>query len=172
MARRLRIPEALTALPAPIRWLALPVALTCTVVLLVGSWGSADQDVAAPQPSGKAADYCRKLTAALPAELLGHARRDPSPASPYTAAWGDSHRVVLRCGIDRPEELDGEHAKDWSPTVDDVTWWSQQLGDGGHRFVTTMRAAYVEVTVPAGAAQNPFDPAAALTDAVKATIPG
>ncbi|MFJ3215373.1 DUF3515 domain-containing protein [Kitasatospora sp. NPDC086801] len=172
MARELRIPRALAALPAPVRWLALPLALTCTVVVLLGSWGSADASVAAPQPGGKAAGYCRALAAALPQELLGHARKDPSPASPYVAAWASSPRTVLRCGVDRPEELDGEHAKDWSPTVDDVTWWSQKLTDGGYRFVTTMRAAYVEVTVPAGAAANPFDPAAALTGAVKATIPG
>ncbi|MFJ7278565.1 DUF3515 domain-containing protein [Kitasatospora sp. NPDC098663] len=172
MARELRIPQALTALPAPVRWLALPLALTCTVVVLLGSWSSADESVAAPQPGGKAAEYCRALAAALPQELLGHARKDPSPASPFVAAWASSPRTVLRCGIDRPEELDGEHAKDWSPTVDDVTWWSQKLTDGGYRFVTTMRAAYVEVTVPAGAAANPFDPAAALTGAVKATIPG
>ncbi|MFF2144805.1 DUF3515 domain-containing protein [Kitasatospora sp. NPDC058190] len=172
MARELRIPKALTALPAPVRWLAVPVALTCTVVVLIGSWSSADAQVEVPRPSGKAADYCRALSAALPQELLGHARKDPSPASPYTAAWGSSPRTVLRCGIDRPEELDGEHAADWSPTADDVTWWSQKLSDGGYRFVTTMRAAYVEVTVPAGAAQNPFDPAAALSSLVNAEIPG
>ncbi|MER7585667.1 DUF3515 domain-containing protein [Kitasatospora sp. NPDC097691] len=172
MARELRVPKALTALPAPIRWLALPVALTCTVVVLVGSWGPADRKIEVPDPTGKAAEYCRALAAALPQELLGHARKDPSPASPYVAVWGSSPRTVLRCGIDRPEELNGEHAKDWSPTVDDVTWWSQKLDDGGYRFVTTMRAAYVEVTVPSGAAQNPFDPAAALTPAVKAGIPG
>ncbi|MFJ7245201.1 DUF3515 domain-containing protein [Kitasatospora sp. NPDC098652] len=173
MARELRIPRALTALPAPVRWLAAPVALTCTVVVLIGSWSSADDPaVEVPRPSGKAADYCRALGAALPPELLGRTRRDPSPASPYVAAWGDSPRVVLRCGVDRPDELDGDHARDWSPTVDDVTWWSQRLADGGYRFVTTMRAAYVEVTVPAGAAQNPFDPAAALTPAVKANVPG
>ncbi|MER6303480.1 DUF3515 domain-containing protein [Kitasatospora sp. NPDC001539] len=172
MPRELRIPKVLTALPAPVRWLAVPVALACAVVLLIGSWSSADPKVEVPRPSGRAADHCRALAAALPHELLGHARHDPSPASPYVAAWGDSPRLVLRCGIDRPEELDGEHATDWSPTVDDVTWWSQKLSDGGYRFVTTMRAAYVEVTVPAGAAQNPFDPAAALSDLVKANIPG
>ncbi|MFG2846577.1 DUF3515 domain-containing protein [Kitasatospora sp. NPDC048296] len=172
MARELRIPKALTALPAPVRWLAVPVALTCTVVVLIGSWSSADSQVEVPRPSGKAADYCRALSAALPQELLGHARKDPSPASPYTAAWGSSPRTVLRCGIDRPEELDGEHAADWSPTADDVTWWSQKLSDGGYRFVTTMRAAYVEVTVPACAAQNSFDPAAALSSLVNAKIPG
>ncbi|MFE6056695.1 DUF3515 family protein [Kitasatospora sp. NPDC056446] len=172
MARESRVPKALTALPAPIRWLAVPVALTCTVVVLVGSWGPGDRKIVVPEPSGKAADYCRALAAALPRELLGHARKDPEPASPYVAVWDSSPRTVLRCGIDRPEELDGPHAKDLSPTVDDVTWWSQRLDGGGYRFVATMRAAYVEVYVPAGAAQNPFDPAAALTPQVKASIPG
>ncbi|MEU9080242.1 DUF3515 domain-containing protein [Kitasatospora sp. NPDC004745] len=172
MATELRITRALAALPAPLRWLALPLALTCTLVVLLGSWSSPDESVAVPSPGGRAAGYCRALAAALPQELLGHPRKDPSPASPYVAAWGGSPRTVLRCGVDRPEQLDGEHAKDWSPTVDDVTWWSQRLSDGGYRFVTTMRAAYVEVTVPAGAAQNPFDPAAAVTPAVKATVPG
>ncbi|WP_371517041.1 DUF3515 domain-containing protein [Kitasatospora sp. NBC_01300] len=172
MARELRIPRALTALPAPVRWLALPLALTCTVVVLLGSWGSADESVAAPRPGGKAAEYCRALAAALPQELLGHARRDPSPASPYVAVWDTKPRTVLRCGIDRPDELNGPHAADMSPTVDDLTWWSQKLDDGGYRFVATMRAAYVEVTSPAGVYASPLDPAAALTGAVKATIPG
>ncbi|MBO1415694.1 DUF3515 domain-containing protein [Streptomyces sp. FH025] len=172
MDRESRIPKALAALPAPVRWLALPLALTCTVVVLVGSWGPGDADIEVPQPSGRAADYCRALAAALPQELLGHPREDPSPASPYVAAWGDSPRTVLRCGIDRPEELDGEHAKDLSPTVDDLTWWSQKLSDGGYRFVATMRAAYVEVTSPPGVYGSPLDPAAALTPLVKANIPG
>ncbi|MGA5822517.1 DUF3515 domain-containing protein [Kitasatospora sp. NPDC094028] len=172
MARESRIPKALGAVPAPVRWLALPAALTGAVVLMVNSWSSAASEVEAPKPTGRAAEHCRALAAALPQDLLGKPRQDLSPASPYVAAWGDSPRTVLRCGIERPEELNGEHAADWSPTVDDVTWWSQKLDDGGYRFVTTMRAAYVEVTVPKGAAQNPFDPAAALTPVVKANIPG
>ncbi|MGW2255813.1 DUF3515 domain-containing protein [Kitasatospora sp. NPDC001660] len=170
MTRELRVPRALAALPAPVRWLAAPVALTCTVVVLLSSW-SGPADIEVPTPTGKAAGYCQALAAALPQELLGHARKDPSPASPYVAAWGTSPRTVLRCGIDRPDELNGEHAGDWSPSLDEVTWWSQKLTDGGYRFVTTMRAAYVEVTVPAGVSANPFDPAASVTEAVKATIP-
>lgn len=162
----------LAALPAPIRWLALPVALTCTVVALLGSWSSADPGIEVPQPTGKAAGYCQKLAAALPQELLGHARKDPSPSSPYVAAWDTTPRTVLRCGVDRPDELNGEHATDESPSVDDVTWWSQKLDNGGYRFVTTMRAAYVEVTSPPGVYTNPLDPAATLTEVVKANIPG
>lgn len=172
MARELRVPEVLTALPAPVRWLALPVALTCTVVALTGSWAPADRAVEVPDPTGRAAGYCRALAAALPKELLGHARKDPSPASPYVAVWDSSPRTVLRCGVDRPEELDGPHAKDLSPTVDDLTWWSQKLDDGSYRLVTTMRAAYVEVISPPGVYSSPLDPAAALTPLVKANIPG
>ncbi|GAB7180823.1 DUF3515 domain-containing protein [Kitasatospora sp. Ki12] len=172
MARETRVPKALTAVPAPIRWLALPVALTCAVVVLVGSWGSGDGDTEAPRPSGRAADYCRALAAALPQVLLGHARKDPSPGSPYVAVWDSSPRTVMRCGIDRPEELDGPHAKDLSPTVDDLTWWSQKRDDGSYRLVATMRAAYVEVISPPGVYSSPLDPAAALTPLVKANIPG
>ncbi|MEV0537138.1 DUF3515 family protein [Kitasatospora sp. NPDC050463] len=170
MAPELRVPRFLTALPAPIRWLALPLALSCTVVVLIGSWG-APANVEVPTPTGKVAAYCQALAAALPPEVLGHARKDPSPASLYVAAWASSPRTVLRCGVDRPEELNGEHAKDLSPTIDDVTWWSQKLDDGGYRFITTMRRAYVEVTVPGGAFANPLDPVAALNPVVKANIP-
>ncbi|MFF1906650.1 DUF3515 family protein [Kitasatospora sp. NPDC058218] len=170
MARELRCPRFLTALPAPIRWLALPLALSCTVVVLLGSWG-APEKIEVPTPTGKVAAYCEALAAALPSEVLGHARKDPSPASPYVAAWASSPRTVLRCGVDRPEELNGEHAKDLSPTIDGVTWWSQQLDDGGYRFTTTLRRANVEVTVPGGAFANPLDPVAAVNGAVKANIP-
>ncbi|MFE2415029.1 MULTISPECIES: DUF3515 family protein [unclassified Kitasatospora] len=171
MPRELRVPRVLAALPAPVRWLAVPVALTCTVVVLLGSW-SGPADIEVPTPTGKAAGYCRNLAAALPQELLGHARKDPSPSSPYVAVWDTSPRTVLRCGIDRPEELDGPHAMDMSPTLDDVTWWSQKLDDGSYRFVTTMRAAYVEVISPANVYDSPLDPASAVTAAVKANVPG
>ncbi|MEU8514861.1 DUF3515 domain-containing protein [Kitasatospora sp. NPDC048722] len=168
---KLRVPRVLATLPAPVRWLAMPVALTCTVVVLLGSW-SEPADIEVPAPTGKAADYCRNLAGALPPDLLGHARKDPSPSSPFVAAWGSSPRTVLRCGVDRPEELDGDHAGDWSPVADDVTWWAQKLTDGSYRFVSTMRKAYVEVTVQDGVASNPFDPVAALSGAVNANVPG
>ncbi|MFD0349306.1 DUF3515 family protein [Kitasatospora aburaviensis] len=128
MARELRVPRVLAALPAPIRWLALPVALTCTVVVLLGSW-SAPERIQVPEPAAKAAGYCRNLATALPQELLGHARKDPSPASPYVAAWASSPRIVLRCGVDRPEALNGEAAKDYSPP--------STTSPGGRRSSTT-----------------------------------
>ncbi|MGW6913030.1 DUF3515 domain-containing protein [Kitasatospora sp. NPDC054939] len=171
MARRLRVPRALAALPAPVRWLALPVALTCTTVVLVGSWSTPEEDVEVPAPTGKAAGYCRSLAGALPPTLLGHPRKDPSPASPYVAAWASSPRIVLRCGVPHPDELTFERQAEMSPTVNDVTWFAHRLPDGGYRFTATQRAAFVEVTVPGGAIGNPLDAPAVLSDLVKAHIP-
>ncbi|MFJ2781768.1 MULTISPECIES: DUF3515 family protein [unclassified Kitasatospora] len=170
MARELRVPRVLAALPAPVRWLAVPVALTCTVVVLLGSW-SAPEKIEAPTPTSRQAEYCRALVAALPSTLLGHQRRDPSPASPFVAAWDTSPRTVLRCGVPHPEGLTGDRQAEMSPTVNDVTWWPEQLNDGGYRFTATQRAAFVEVTVPGGVTANPLDAAAALSDVVKANIP-
>ncbi|GAA1394949.1 DUF3515 domain-containing protein [Kitasatospora putterlickiae] len=172
MTREPHVPRFLAALPAPVRWLAVPTALACTVVVLLGGWGaSADPKVETPEPRGKAAEYCRALAAALPQELLGHARKDPSPASPYVAAWASTPRIVLRCGVPHPEALVDEKQAEISPTVNGVTWWPEPLGDGGYRFTATQRAAFVEVTVPGGAAAIPLDAAAALSDVVRASIP-
>ncbi|MFE6870942.1 DUF3515 domain-containing protein [Kitasatospora sp. NPDC057692] len=172
MTREFRAPRFLAALPAPVRWLAVPTALACTVVVLIGSWSEpVEAKVETPEPRGKAAEYCRALAAALPQQLLGHARKDPSPASPYVAAWDSSPRIVLRCGVPHPEGLVDEKQKEISPTVNDVTWWPEELGDGGYRFTATQRATFVEVTVPGGATGNPLDAAAALSDVVKAAIP-
>ncbi|MGW4893484.1 DUF3515 domain-containing protein [Kitasatospora sp. NPDC004240] len=171
MARQLRVPRVLATLPAPVRWLALPLALTCTVVVLVGSWSTSEEPIEVPVPTGKAAGYCRELAGALPQALLGHPRKDPSPASPYVAVWDSSPRTVLRCGVPHPDELTFERQKEISPTIDDVTWFAHELGDGGYRFTATQRAAFVEVTVPGGAYANPLDAAAALSAAVKAHVP-
>lgn len=170
MAREPRVPRVLAKVPAPVRWLALPLALACTTVVLVGSW-DAPERVEVPAPTGKAAEYCRDLAGALPRDLLGHGRKDPSPASPYVAAWSSSPRTVLRCGVPHPDELTFERQAEMSPTVNDVTWFAHRLPDGGYRFTATQRAAFVELTVPGGAFANPLDPASALSDVVKAHIP-
>ncbi|MFB8168118.1 DUF3515 domain-containing protein [Kitasatospora purpeofusca] len=170
MTRELRAPRFLAALPAPVRWLAVPTALACTVVVLVGSW-SGPEKIETPDPAPKAAGYCRALAAALPQELFGHPRKDPTPASPFVAAWASSPKAVLRCGVDRPDALNGPAALDVSPMIDDVTWWPQELGDGGYRYTTTMRKAYVELTVPKGSFANPMDVVAALSPVVAANVP-
>ncbi|MER5641199.1 DUF3515 domain-containing protein [Kitasatospora sp. NPDC002227] len=161
--------RALRALPAPVRWVTPPLALLGGVGLLAGGWTGPEQ-VAPPTPAPSVAALCEALDRALPAEVLGHRRADPEPASPYTAAWGSSPRTVLRCGIERPAYLN-DHPLDSAPEVNDVQFGMGEDGHGGYNFVTTLRKAYVEVHVPKGAYPNYVDPLSSLTDAVKATIP-
>lgn len=103
-----------------------------------------------PSPSGTTAEVCRALHRALPESVAGLERVATEPASPYTAAWGDP-AVELRCGVPEPEVLTpgGEH---YNPTADAVevngVSWLLEEQEGGYRFTTTDREAYVEVTVP------------------------
>ncbi|WP_371499383.1 DUF3515 domain-containing protein [Kitasatospora sp. NBC_00374] len=159
----------LTTLPAPVRWLTLPAVLLTGVVVLPFVW-AAPAEVTPPVPRAGAAEYCATLDRALPDTVLGHRREDPSPASPYTAAWGSSPRTVLRCGIERPGYLDDDPLKQ-SPEVNDVQWGMSGTPDGGYRFVTTLRKAYVEIEVPKGAYPGYTDPLGSFADAIKATVP-
>ena len=158
----------LSALPAPVRWLAPPAALLGCVLLLLGNEGGGQ--VAPPVPSAAAAGYCAALDRALPHEVQGHRRQDPSPASPYTAAWASSPRTVLSCGGTRPDYLDDDPLAS-APEVNGVQWGFAPDGAGGYRFVTTLRKAYVEVHVPKGAYPNYADPLPAISDVVKETVP-
>ncbi|MFJ6699188.1 DUF3515 domain-containing protein [Streptomyces sp. NPDC091272] len=102
---------------------------------------------AVPTPPAQTAEYCQALHKELPEKVIEDAeRRDVSPRSPLTAGWGDP-AIVLRCGIDRPAEMDDPNAN--GVDVDGVSWMFQDRGEDGLRFVTTYREAYVELTVPA-----------------------
>ncbi|MEV4556450.1 DUF3515 domain-containing protein [Kitasatospora sp. NPDC049285] len=161
--------NVLTRLPAPVRWLAPPAALLGCTAWLATAW-SGPADVTPPVPRAAAAEYCRALHDALPDQVLGHRRQDPSPASPYTAAWSSSPRTVLRCGIERPDYLDDDPLKQ-APEVNGVQFGMGRDGRGGYYFVATLRKAYVEVQVPDGAYANYLDPLSSLTEAIKATVP-
>ncbi|WP_100836228.1 DUF3515 domain-containing protein [Kitasatospora fiedleri] len=160
--------DLLNRLPAPVRWLAPPAALLGCTAWLAVSW-SGDPDVAPPGQDAGTARYCAALDAALPAEVLGHPREDPSPASPYTAAWASSPRTVLTCGADRPDLLNDTERK--GPCVDEVGWGLAEDGAGGYRFATGLREAYVVVEVPAGAYGNYADPLGSFSSAIRATVP-
>ncbi|WP_354642449.1 DUF3515 domain-containing protein [Kitasatospora camelliae] len=163
------VPAFLNKLPAPVRWFAPPAVLLGCTALLAVAWGT-PAEVTPPEPTAEAARYCAALDAALPGSVLGHRREDPSPASPYTAAWDSSPRTVLRCGVERPDYLNEDPLKA-SPEVDGVQFGYGRDDSGTYRFVATLRRAYVEIEVPAGAYPNAVDPLASLTDAIKATIP-
>ncbi|MFF0298129.1 DUF3515 domain-containing protein [Kitasatospora sp. NPDC004614] len=164
----MRSRELLNRLPAPVRWLAPPAVLLSCTALLAFVW-SGDPDVKPPTPEAQVAQYCEALDAKLPADVLGHPRKDPSPASPYTAAWASSPRTVLTCGGDRPDYMSAFDRK--GPCIDEVSWGMDKDGEGGYWFATGLRKAYVEVHVPAGAYTNYADPLSSYTEAIRSTIP-
>lgn len=149
--------------------LRAPLVLSVALAALgAGAAGCSTGDAgpAVPHPSGKAAAACRALHERLPHRLFGQQRTSLDPDSAYTAAWGDP-AIELRCGVPRPAKLTpgSEH---YNPTagaaeVNGVSWLLEKR-DGDHRFTTTDRTAYVELTVP-----HSYDqPAGALTDIAKA----
>ncbi|MCX5210648.1 DUF3515 domain-containing protein [Kitasatospora sp. NBC_00240] len=168
MIRAARATHALKALPAPVRWLAAPVALLGCVILLVGTWGAPAAPVT-PTPRAKEVPYCEALARALPQRLTGHGREHSD--SPYVVIWSSSPRTVLRCGVPRPDALNGPQALKSAPEVNGVQWFDEPDGEGGYRFTTTLREANVEVSVPAGAYPSYADPLPTLSDAVKASVP-
>lgn len=169
VARFQRPIRLLTSLPAPIRWLALPLGLlACTAFLLAG-WGDWQPPLTAPKPDPKAAGYCQALMKALPRAIEGRTRTTPFAD---VAVWNSTPRTVLRCGVPRPQSLDKvANQESTGPNVNEVQWYAEPDGHGGYRFTCTLRLAYVEVSVPTKAYPNYLDPLASVSDAVRATVP-
>lgn len=152
------------------RFALLPAA--AALLALAGCTSSADATRPVPQPPQKAAELCRALQDDLPRQVDGLDRNESEPASEFAADWGDP-AVQLRCGVPRPEILTpgSDH---YNPTaegveVNGVLWLPEELEDG-YRFTTTLRKAYVEVTVPRKY-EPEVNPLTDLAKAVKGTIP-
>jgi hypothetical protein len=116
-----------------------------------------------PAPDAAVARLCAGLR--LPEKVLGAERRDTSPESPLTAAWG-SPAIALRCGVPRPAALRPEAQL---VTVNNVDWFGQPV-DRPVTFTAVARQAYVEVTVPAKYSP-PGDVLIELGRTIAATIP-
>jgi len=156
--------------------------LTClpALAVLFAAVGCSSSDdtagPAVPTPSAQEATLCRALHRQLPQTVGGLGRHAPEHPSDFTAAWGDP-AIALRCGVPRPKLLTPgtEH---YNPTADavelnGVDWLPEKQGDGSIRCTTTMRKAFVEVTIPAKIAGAAGD-MSALTDlagAIEKTIP-
>jgi hypothetical protein len=159
-----------SAFPHRSRRRVASVVLPITASLLAVAGCSAGPDSVAvdspsPSPSASAA-ACRALHAALPGSVDGLARRPTRPSSRFTAAWGDP-ALVLRCGVRSPDVLTPGNAH-YDPTsdavgIDGVDWLPQKEPDGSVRATTTLREAFVEVTIPAKYA-GPYGDLSALTD--------
>ncbi|WUH90690.1 DUF3515 domain-containing protein [Streptomyces sp. NBC_00433] len=129
--------------------------------------GGGDGTVAVPVPDARTAGYCRALHDALPQQVVGLSRHDLRPRSELITGWGDP-AIVLRCGVPRP-------LVDNNPEADGVdvdgVGWSVEHGSGGSLLLTTtLRQAYVEVSLPQEYAGD-LGPLTDLAGAVKKTIP-
>jgi hypothetical protein len=111
------------------------------VTLAVAGCGAGAVRVPVPSPDAAVVRLCEGLR--LPEKVLGLERRDTSPESPLTAAWG-SPAIALRCGVPRPAALRPESQL---VKVNDVDWFGQPA-DRPVTFTAVARQAYVEVTVP------------------------
>ena len=147
---------------------ALLVALTAIgVVLAIAATRhpSAEPVAIAAVPAPKAANpACRTLLDALP-ERLGDFRRaaaaDPAPAG--AAAWtteAGTDPVILRCGLDRPEEfVVGAPIQ----LVDDVQWFRiDGAGALGTTWFTVDRPVYVALTLPPDSGPTPIQELSAV----------
>ena len=133
----------------------------------VGCTSDPSASVSVPEPSSEAAAYCRALHEELPSSVAGLERSDPTPRSDLTAGWGDG-AIVLRCGVARPAKMDDAQSK--AADADGVNWLVEQRKDDGPRFTTTLRKAYVEVSLSEAYAHD-ATPLAAFAKAVKKTVP-
>ncbi|MFV8186735.1 MULTISPECIES: DUF3515 domain-containing protein [unclassified Streptomyces] len=141
------------------------------VVLITATGCSSADDsarAAVPDPGAKVTELCQNLDKLLPSRADGQDRRDPEPASALTAGWGDP-AIILRCGVDRPAKMNDPEAD--GVEVNGVGWLLQKRDDGSFRFTTTLRTAYVEVTVPKDRTGDGMAPLVDLAPAVKKAIP-
>ncbi|MFH8365360.1 DUF3515 domain-containing protein [Streptomyces sp. NPDC018031] len=152
------------------------ISLAAAALVLVPAAGCTSTDEAAgpavPTPPAKAVAMCRALHRELPRQLDGLDRRETDPASDFTAAWGDP-AVELRCGVPQPDVLTpGSEAYNALPDSAELNGvgWVIEKQDGGYRFTTTLRRAYVEVVVPDDYAPE-VNVLIDLAGAVRKTVP-
>ncbi|MFG3368710.1 DUF3515 domain-containing protein [Streptomyces sp. NPDC090032] len=140
------------------------------LLLAVSGCSSADDaaHAAVPTPDAKVTDLCRNLHKRLPDTVDGHGRNDPSPRSELTAGWGDP-AIILRCGVERPALMDDPKAL--PVKVNGVGWAYEKRDDGTQVLTTTLRVAYVEVTLPKELASEGASPLVDFAGPVKKAIP-
>jgi hypothetical protein len=177
---------------------AIAVAVAALIVILgiaAVRQGPAEQRPVAisavPAPRAESTE-CRSLTAALPAQLGDYHRAataDPTPAG--AAAWqrdDDIEAVILRCGLDRPDDFVVGTAVQ---QVDAVQWYrvgeagvgnervgeagagQERVGEGDSGRTTWFavdRPVYVAVTLPAGSGATPIQQLSkVISDTLSAT---
>ncbi|GGU98775.1 DUF3515 domain-containing protein [Streptomyces spectabilis] len=153
------------------RRLRSPIGLSALALLIACAGCSSTDDrgtAAVPSPGAGVTELCRNLAERLPREVNGLKRRDPKPASPLTAGWGDP-AIILRCGVARPAKMNDPAAD--GVTVNGVGWLLEEQTDGSFRFTTTLRKAYVEVSIPEQRTGDGVGPLTDFAAPVRKSIP-
>jgi hypothetical protein len=161
---------------------AAVVAVTAIgVILAIAAVRQAPQHplepvVLAAVPAPQAADpACAALIAALPQQLGDYQRAAVAqPAPQGAAAWlaaRDSAPVVLRCGLDRPDDfVVGSPIQ----VVDRVQWFevtAQATGENRSTWYTVDRPVYVALTLPSGSGPTPIQQLSEVIDRTLAAAP-
>jgi len=127
-------------------------------------------------PAPQAADpACQALIAALPQQLGDYQRAAVAQPAPQGAtAWEaarDSAPVVLRCGLDRPDDfVVGSPIQ----VVDRVQWFqvsAQSAGENRSTWYTVDRPVYVALTLPSGSGPTPIQQLSEVIDRTLAAVP-
>ena len=125
---------------------------------------------AVPAPRAQSPE-CQALMSTLPDRLGAYQRAataDPTP--PGTAAWRtDTGPIVLRCGLERPDEfVVGAPIQ----MVNDVSWFRLDDPDApSSTWLCVDRAAYVALTLPYGAGPDPIQAMSGVIERTMPTIP-
>ena len=94
-------------------------------------------------PDATARAACSQVMTALPTRVAGLSAHINE--SGRAAQWGnDEDSVLLNCGVAKPAGLTPGSRCD---VINGVGWWAEKF-EGGYRFTTIGRAAYVQVIVP------------------------
>lgn len=150
---------------------ALLIAVAAAVaVLAIAAHRSSSPPVpvAAVRAPHADAQPCKDLLAALPDRLGDYRRTDVAfPAPPGAAAWRTgpgTEPVILRCGLDRPDEF-----VVGSPLqmVDDVSWFRVGEADRTTWFAVD-RSVYVALTLPTDSGPAPIQN---LSQAIAKALP-
>lgn len=159
--------------------LVLSVVTIAGILIFAATRRTPQQPVAVPAVPAPQADSqeCQALATALPARLGDYQRTAVAQPVPEGAsAWRsapDSDPVIVRCGLDRPEEfMVGSPIQ----VVDRVQWFKvsqadpAQSGGGAGRstWYTVDRRVYVALTLPAGSGPTPIQD---LSGVIDRTIP-
>jgi len=131
-------------------------AAAVVALLLLAGCSPGPAPVPVPSPGPEVAAACADLVKALPAKVLDAERRETSPKSPLTAAYGDPP-IEMTCGVAPPAGM--AEAQSQCFEVNGVGWFAKQV-QNGFIFTTIGRALYFEVAVPSKYAPE----ANALTD--------